>query len=155
MGNIFAICRCWTYGCRTCGYGDGRCCSYTFCGNFNSSSYWWCRDIFCRGNYIYYKWNIKSSRSNCSTEPEHKTERRTIYTTKYRKKAQNSNKNERHGDSGRAKLKAEKQIKDLEQKARESKSKRERTQIENKIRNIRNNAAKKQRGEEHSKGNKR
>ena len=71
------------------------------------------------------------------------------------KKAQNSNKNERHGDSGRAKLKAEKQIKDLEQKARESKSKRERTQIENKIRNIRNNAAKKQRGEEHSKGNKR
>ena len=51
-------------------------------------------------------------------------------------KAQNSNKNERHGDSGRVKLKAEKQIKDLEQKARESKSKRERTQIENKIRNI-------------------
>ncbi len=55
-----------------------------------------------------------------------------------------------HGDNGRAKTKAEKQIKELEQKARESKSKKERTKIENKIRNIRQNAERKQGGEEHS-----
>lgn len=40
------------------------------------------------------------------------------------KKKRDSGKNDPHGDNGRAKTKAEKQIKDLEQKARESKSKK-------------------------------
>jgi len=63
-------------------------------------------------------------------------------------------KNERHGDGGRAKSRAEKQIEDLEA-SKAGKSKAERNKIENKIDNIKKNAAKKARGEEHSRANKR
>ena len=65
-----------------------------------------------------------------------------------------ASKSEKHGDSGRAKTKAEKQIEDLEL-SKEGKSKKERQRINRKIENIRKAAQKKGKGEEHSRTRKR
>lgn len=74
-------------------------------------------------------------------------------TTQVLKFATNSSKNERHGDDGRAKEKAERQIADLEaQLANASGS--EAKKIKQKIINVRRTAQKKKKGEEHSRGKK-
>ncbi len=65
------------------------------------------------------------------------------------KKAADSGKNERHGDRGRALDKAQKQIKDLKERAAKAKG-TEKKRIEKKIQRIRETAQKKKRGEEHS-----
>ena len=72
----------------------------------------------------------------------------------YNKSASDTNKNEKHGDGGRAKTKAEKQVDDLE-KQKAGASTAEKARINNKIRNIKDAAARKAKGEEHSRGNKR
>lgn len=64
-------------------------------------------------------------------------------------------KNEPHGDNGRALGKAEKQIKNLEMQLQNAKNNKERQKIKEKIKHIRQDAEKKQRGESHSNGNKR
>ena len=66
-----------------------------------------------------------------------------------------SSKNEKHGDGGREFEKSEKHIKDLENQLNNAKNNKERNKIRTKIRNIKENAQRKQRGEEHSRGNKR
>ena len=66
------------------------------------------------------------------------------------KKPSNSGKNERHGDNGRAKSKAEKQIQDLEKQLNNNISKKEKAKIQRKINNIRRTAEGKKHGEEHS-----
>lgn len=66
-----------------------------------------------------------------------------------------SSKNERHRDGGRAKTKAEGQIEKLKEQASNASNKVERKKIEQKIRNIEQDAARKAKGEEHSKANKR
>ena len=63
-------------------------------------------------------------------------------------------KNERHGDGARAKAKSDKQIEELERQLQNA-PKKERKKIENKIKNIKRDADKKKRGEEHSRVNKR
>ena len=63
-------------------------------------------------------------------------------------------KNERHGDGGRAKTKVEKQLSDLRQQLKDATG-TEKKRINQKIKNIENAAAKKGRGEEHSRANKR
>ncbi|MBP1630329.1 MAG: repeat-associated core domain protein [Bacteroidetes bacterium] len=68
-------------------------------------------------------------------------------------KANDSSKNEKHGDV-KAKTKAEKQIKELE-KQKEGANKSDRKAIDRKIRNVRENAQRKEKGEEHSRTNKR
>jgi RHS repeat-associated protein len=70
------------------------------------------------------------------------------------KNAKDNSKNEKHGDGGRAKTKAEKQIDDLINQ-KEGAARSEREKIERKIRTIRENADKKNKGEEHSRTNKR
>ena len=65
-----------------------------------------------------------------------------------------SGKNERHGDGGRSLSKAEKQIIELEQKA-ETAPKKERARINQRIKNIKYEADKRRKGEEHSRANKR
>ena len=65
-----------------------------------------------------------------------------------------SGKNEKHGDSGRSLSKAEKQINALEQKA-ETAPKKERDRINQRIKNIKYEAEKRRKGEEHSRANKR
>ncbi len=70
------------------------------------------------------------------------------------KKAEDSSKNEKHGDRGKAESKADKQIKELE-KQLESATKKQKKKIKHKIQNIKNDAAKKAKGEEHSRTNKR
>lgn len=72
----------------------------------------------------------------------------------YDQMSKSSGKNEKHGDGGRAKTKAEKQIEDLE-KQKEGATRAEKERIDRKIRNIREDAERKARGEEHSRGNKR
>ena len=67
---------------------------------------------------------------------------------------EDSSKNEKHGDSGRALTKAEKQIKTLENKL-EGANKKERKKINVKINNIRKTAQEKLKGTEHSKTKKR
>ncbi|MCE1189685.1 MAG: RHS repeat-associated core domain-containing protein [Ignavibacteria bacterium] len=67
----------------------------------------------------------------------------------------NSNsKNEKHGDGGRAKTKAEKQIDQYKEQLKDATG-REAKKIEQKIKNVRQNAEKKAKGEEHSRGEKR
>lgn len=66
-----------------------------------------------------------------------------------------SGKNERHGDGGRSLDKAQKKIEELQVQIKESKSRKERNSLNNKIRNIKRNAEKKGHGEEHSRNNKR
>ena len=64
-----------------------------------------------------------------------------------------SGKNEKHGDSGRALEKANKQIEALE-KQKQGATKKDQAIINNKIRRIRETAQKKYSGEEHSRPNK-
>ena len=71
-----------------------------------------------------------------------------------RKCATDNGNNEKHGDKGRAKAKADKQVKQLEIKLNGA-SRKERKELENKIKNIKRNAAKKNKGVEHSRANKR
>ena len=72
----------------------------------------------------------------------------------YFNKASDSGKNEKHGDGGRASSKADQQIKELEEKLKYATG-RERKQILQKIKNIRETARRKAKGEEHSRGPKR
>ena len=65
-----------------------------------------------------------------------------------------SGKNERHGDSGRSLSKAEKQIEQLKHQLQTA-DRRTRQKIEQKIKNITQNAARKNKGEEHSRTSKR
>ncbi|SKA47371.1 RHS repeat-associated core domain-containing protein, partial [Chitinophaga eiseniae] len=65
-----------------------------------------------------------------------------------------SSKNERHGDGGRAKSKAEKQIEQYREQLKTATG-REKKQIEQKIKNVQRDAAQKAKGEEHSRANKR
>lgn len=66
-----------------------------------------------------------------------------------------SSKNEKHGDGGRAQASAEKQIAELQSQIYPGMPKNERLKIEQKIKNIKTIAAKKAKGEEHSKIGKR
>ncbi|MDD2797225.1 MAG: DUF6443 domain-containing protein [Bacteroidales bacterium] len=68
--------------------------------------------------------------------------------------ATDSGKNERHGDRGRTKTKVEKQLQDLEAQLQGATG-TEKKKIKQKIKNIEENAAKNEKGEEHSRGNKR
>lgn len=65
-----------------------------------------------------------------------------------------NSKNEKHGDGGRAQTKAEKQIKRYEEQLKIAKGS-EKIRLNQKIKKIKQTAAKKQKGEEHSRGNKR
>jgi hypothetical protein len=65
-----------------------------------------------------------------------------------------SSKNEKHGDSGRAMTKAEKQIEKLESQLGGA-NKKEKAKINKKIQNIKEDAQKKAKGEEHSRTKKR
>ena len=69
--------------------------------------------------------------------------------------ATDSSKNEKYGDDGRAKVKSEKQIKDLEQQKELAKNKKERQALEKTIRNIRQTGELKNKGEEHGRNSKR
>jgi hypothetical protein len=60
-----------------------------------------------------------------------------------------SGKNEKHGDSGRAKTKAEKQVEGLKEQLKDATGS-EKQKIKQKIQNIEQDAAKKAKGEEHS-----
>lgn len=66
-----------------------------------------------------------------------------------------SSKNEKHGDGGRAQQSAEKQIAELEAQLYNGMPRNDRLKIEQKIKNIKATAAKKARGEEHSRIGKR
>lgn len=66
-----------------------------------------------------------------------------------------SSKNEKHGDGGRAQQSAEKQIAELEAQLYNGMPRSERLKIEQKIKNIKATAAKKAKGEEHSRTGKR
>jgi RHS repeat-associated protein len=61
-----------------------------------------------------------------------------------------NSKNERHGDAGRALKKADKQVQDLLNKANSASSRKERKKLEQKARNVREDAARKAKGVEHS-----
>lgn len=60
-----------------------------------------------------------------------------------------NSKNEKHGDSGRAQQKVEKRVEELEQQLLTS-SGREKTKLQQKIKNINRDAKRKAKGEEHS-----
>lgn len=68
--------------------------------------------------------------------------------------ASDSGKSEKHGDRGRAKTKTEKQIQELENKLNDAKG-NEKMKLKKKIDNIKRDAQRKAKGEEHSRGNKR
>ena len=72
--------------------------------------------------------------------------------TQYEK---SNGKNEQHGDGGRALEKADKQIKDLEKQMKNAKSGVEKRRIKKKIERIKKDAQQKQKGVNHSNGNKR
>jgi hypothetical protein len=72
----------------------------------------------------------------------------------FSKKASDAGKNEAHGDGGRAASKAEKHIEQLQEQAKSATGK-VRKQIEQRIKNIRKDAAKKRKGENHSQTGKR
>lgn len=72
----------------------------------------------------------------------------------YQNKAQDSGKNEKHGDGGRAQDKAKNRIEELEEQSRNATG-NERKKIEQKIKNIKRDAARKAKGEEHSRAGKR
>jgi len=72
----------------------------------------------------------------------------------YNNSASDNNKNEKHGDGGRAKTKVEKQIDDLENQLQGATG-TEKAKIKQKIKNIRENAERKEKGEEHSRDTKR
>ena len=60
----------------------------------------------------------------------------------------------KHGDGGRAKAKADKQVEQLELQLQNA-PRKERKRVENKIKKIKRNAAQKRKGVEHSRANKR
>lgn len=66
-----------------------------------------------------------------------------------------SSKNEKHGDGGRAQQSAERQIAELEAQLYNGMPRNERLKIEQRIKNIKATAAKKAKGEEHSRVGKR
>ncbi|MDO5411669.1 MAG: RHS repeat-associated core domain-containing protein [Lachnospiraceae bacterium] len=66
------------------------------------------------------------------------------------RKARDSSKNERHGDSGRALEKAKKQTDKLDKELKNATSRREKKKINNKKKNINKKARKERRGENHS-----
>lgn len=66
------------------------------------------------------------------------------------KAASDSSKNEKHGDGGRAKSKADKQIEELLEILKSTISKREKKKLRVKIENIRQDAERKKKGTEHS-----
>ena len=68
---------------------------------------------------------------------------------------QNNGKNERHGDGGRTFSKAEKQRSELQERIKNATSKKERRDLENKLKHINQDAERKAKGEEHSRGPKR
>ena len=63
-------------------------------------------------------------------------------------------KNEKHGDGGRALSKSERQVKELQDRVNNTHSRRERRRLEQTIKNIKRDADKKAKGEEHSRSNK-
>ncbi|NEO88692.1 MAG: RHS repeat-associated core domain-containing protein, partial [Spirulina sp. SIO3F2] len=71
------------------------------------------------------------------------------------KTSSDSSKNEKHGDGGRAKAKAEKQINELKEKLKNATTRREKVKINNKIKKIRRTAEDAGDGEEHSRSKKR
>lgn len=73
----------------------------------------------------------------------------------YVKEAKDSSNSEKHGDGGRALSKDEKKIKDLEDRLNQSRSNKERQELKQKIKNIRQNGERSRKGEEHSRGVKR
>ena len=68
---------------------------------------------------------------------------------------QDNGKNEKHGDSGRTVTKTEKQRLELQEKIKKASSKKERRNLENKLKHINQDAERKAKGEEHSRGLKR
>ncbi|MBV4359100.1 DUF6443 domain-containing protein [Pinibacter aurantiacus] len=70
-------------------------------------------------------------------------------------KKEGSSKNEKHGDGGRAKSKAEKQIEKLKEDLKNTVNRRDKQKIEQKIKNITKDAAQKAKGQEHSRIGKR
>ena len=71
-----------------------------------------------------------------------------------RGRVRNNSKNEKHGDNGRALSKSERQIKQLQDRVNNTPSRHERKKLEQTIKNIRRDADKKAKGEEHSRSNK-
>lgn len=79
----------------------------------------------------------------------------TTATTTAQPARTGSSKNEKHGDGGRAQQSAEKQIAELKAQIYNGMPRNERLKIEQKIKNIKATAAKKAKGEEHSRTGKR
>ena len=73
----------------------------------------------------------------------------------YVKEAQDSSKDEKHGDGGRTLKKDEEQIRDLGNSLKNAPNNKERDNIKKKIQNIRKNGERKRAGEEHSNNKKR
>ena len=71
------------------------------------------------------------------------------------KKATDHGKNEAHGDGGRAQQKANKRLEEFHRKLEAAKSRKERNRIQKTQENIGKHAARKKRGENHSRGSKR
>ncbi len=96
---------------------------------------------------------IQQTSQNSSDDGQSSTAQETIEAN--RAKAQDNSHKEKHGDRGRFKSKKERQIEQLEQQLQNAKSKKEREFIKNKIKNIKRNGEKKEKGEEHSRVHKR
>lgn len=96
---------------------------------------------------------IQQTSQNSSDDGQSSTAQETIEAN--RAKAQDNSHKEKHGDRGRFKSKKERQIEQLEQQLQNAKSKKEREYIKNKIKNIKRNGEKKEKGEEHSRVHKR
>lgn len=88
----------------------------------------------------------KKGKGKVTTTPTASTSVTTPATSPIR---MGSSKNEKHGDGGRAQAAADAQIAELEVKITSGMPRRERLQIEQKIKNIREAAARKAKGEEH------
>ena len=81
-------------------------------------------------------------------------EEETFTTFDFSKKAQDAGKNSRHGDDGRAKDSAQAQIEALEAQAAQATG-AEKKKLLQKIKNIKRDAERKRKGEEHSRTQKR
>ncbi|MEP5698070.1 MAG: RHS repeat-associated core domain-containing protein, partial [Sneathiella sp.] len=66
------------------------------------------------------------------------------------KKKKDSSKNEKHGDSGRAQNKADRQLQELDERLKSASNKKERNRLKQKMYNVRQDAARKSKGVEHS-----
>ena len=69
--------------------------------------------------------------------------------------ASDSSKNEKHGDGGREQANSEKRIGELSEQLKNAKTKKEKKEIKTKISKIRENGQRKNKGEEHGRGNRR